>query len=127
MADSRLYMFWLLVTGMFVFAMVYSWFVAVIVRKALPSELAWIFLGLSFYTGINAFIRSGQTVMDLETLIVVQRGVIFVVAASSCVAVVMLGIQYNGAVSSQLPLRQQVAMLGKALGGGRVKRDEFEA
>ena len=114
MADDKLYLFWLLVTALFIFAMVYSWFIAIIVRKALPGELAWVFMGLAFIAGSCAFIRSGQQVIDPRTVMAVSRAMFLMVAVSSCVAVVMLGIQYNGAVSSRLPLRQQWEMLTRA-------------
>jgi len=114
MADEKLYFFWAMVTALFVFSMVYSWFIAIIVRKALPGELAWVFLGLAFVTGSSAFIRSGQQVIDPHTVMIVSRALFLMVAISSCVAVVMLGIQYNGAVTSRLPLRQQWEMLTRA-------------
>ncbi len=114
MADDRLYVFWLSVTALFVFAMVYSWFIAVIVRKALPGELAWVFLGLAFITGSNAFIRAGEQVVDPRTVVLISRAMYLMVAVSSCVAAVMLGKGYNGAVSSRLPLRQQMELLKQA-------------
>ncbi len=114
MADDKLYLFWSLIAALFIFAMVYSWFIAVIVRKMLPGELAWVFMGLAFIAGSNAFIRSGQQVIDPHSVMLVSRAMFFMVAVSSCVSVVVLGIQYNGAVSSRLPLRQQVETLMRA-------------
>ncbi len=124
MADDKLYLFWALVTALFIFATVYSWFIAIIVRKALPGELAWVFIGLAFIAGSNAFIRSGQQVIDPHVMIAVSRAMFLMVAVSSCVAVVMLGIQYNGAVTSRLPLRQEFGVLIRAFRSGQEVSDE---
>ena len=118
MADTRLYLFWVLITALFVFAMVYSWFIAVIVRKELAGSLTWMMAGLVFITGINALIRSGQTLITVEALVIFQRSVWLMTALTACALVVQVGRSYNGALSSRLSLRQQVKTLLRALGIG---------
>ena len=115
MANQMLHYFWLITTAFFVFAAVYSWFVAIIVRRALPGEMVWVNTGLAFITGTNAFIRSGQQVMSDEHLVILERAMWIQVAISMIVAVIVMGAQYNGAVSSRIPLSQQWRMLHRGL------------
>jgi len=124
MEDRFLYAFWLALTALFVFSTVYAWFIAIIVRRALPGELAWVFVGMAFITGSYAFVRSGEQVVDPAIVMAVVRAAFVAVAISSCVAVVMLGIQYNGAVSNRLPLRDQLGMLTRAFQPKREESDD---
>lgn len=111
MADKNLYLFWVLITALFVFAMVYTWFIAIIVRKELAGTLTWMLAGLVFITGVNAFIRSEQSLVTVESLVIVQRGIWLMTALTACSMAVQLGIQYNGKVSERIPLKRQWRML----------------
>jgi hypothetical protein len=112
-ADDVLYMFWLVVTALFVFSTVYYWLIAVIVRKSLPGELAWVSAGLAFITTGNAFIRSNQGWIDPLHVVIIQRAMWMMTGISLCVAAVMLGISYNGNFKHKLDFRQQWGLLSR--------------
>ena len=116
MADKNLYLFWVVITALFVFAMVYSWFIAVIVRSACAGTLTWLLAGIVFITGSNAAIRAGQSLVINEALVIVQRSVWLMTALTACALVVQVGRFYNGALSSRLSLRQQVKTLLRSFG-----------
>lgn len=124
MADSMLYYFWLVVTSLFVFSGVYSWFVAIVVRKALPGELAWVYFGLAWITGGNAFVRSGQQVIDQHVIMGISRSMWLLVGISSVAAAIMLGVQYNGEFSKHVPLSQQWSMLKRSILRRERERDD---
>lgn len=111
MANERLYFFWMLMTGFFVFATVYSALIAITVRKSLPSEMAWTYFGLAFITGSNAFIRYGGYGIDPMHVVILQRAMWVMVAVTASISVVMLGIHYNGSFSAKISLRRQMRML----------------
>jgi hypothetical protein len=115
MADALLHYFWIMVTALFIFSAAYCWFVAIIVRRSLPGEMVWIFMGLAWITGSNAFIRSGEMIIDPATVQIVSRAMFFMVGISSCVAAVQLGKQYNGDVSERIPLTRQWRMLRRGV------------
>lgn len=115
MGNALLHYFWILVTALFIFSAAYCWFVAIIVRKPLPGELVWIFIGLAWITGSNAFIRSGEQIVNPETVQIISRAMFFMVAISSCVAAVMLGKQYNGDIDGRIPLTRQWRMLRRGI------------
>jgi len=123
LASDRLYFFWTVVTALLVFAMIYSWFIAIIVRRPVPGTLAACLSGLAFITGSNAFIRSGETAFDVSGIVTFQRGMWFIVGVGLCVLVVQLGISYNGAVSERLPLRKQWKILTSSFVQGDRKNE----
>ena len=117
MADDGLYMFWLVVTALFVFSTVYYWLIAVIVRKSLPGELAWVSAGLAFITAGNAFIRSGLSYIDPLHVVIIQRAMWMMTGISLSAAAVMLGISYNGNFKMRLSIRQQWRLLSRKCTG----------
>ena len=115
MADTVLYAFWLLVTALFTFAAVYAWIVYRLVREPLPGELVWLFLGMAFVFGCNAFIRSGQVWVDPEHVVVLSRAASFVSGINAVVAVVLLAQSYNGRVAGKISLWRQARKLWQDL------------
>jgi len=111
MEDTVLYAFWLLVTALFTFAAVYVWIVYWLVREPLPGEMVWLFLGMAFVFGCNAFIRSGQVWVDPEHMQVLSRAASFVSGINAVVTVVLLAQSYNGRVSNRMSLRRQAGKL----------------
>ena len=126
MANSNLALYWSVVTALFAFAFMYSWFVAILVRSALANTFVWFFLGLTFYTGANAFIRSGQTMFDPRDIVVAQRALLIIIALDAVIMVIQLGKLYNGAVTERLPLRKQARMIADAV-LSKPEGDEREA
>lgn len=124
MYDPMLYYFWMLITALFVFSAIYSWFIAIIVRRTFPGEVVWINMGLAFITATNAFIRGGQQIIDPHAIVSAQRAMWFMVGVSMVVAVVMLGRQYNGEFSKHLPLSQQWRLLKRGIKHKERKRDD---
>lgn len=126
MADTELYIFWAIVSALFVFAAVYIWFVARITGDSLPGEMIWLFAGLAFITGINAFIRSGQTFFEPRTLIVISRAAWFVTGINSIITVVMVANRYNGEVSEHLSFKRQARRLWRdVIDGDDAKQRRF--
>lgn len=115
MTDQVLHYFWIVVTALFIFSAAYSWFVAIIVRKPLPGEMVWIYTGLAFVAGSNAFVYSGEQVVDVEHVMIVSGLVFFIVGLSSVLSVVEMGNQYNGDISSRIPLSQQWRILRRGI------------
>jgi RsiW-degrading membrane proteinase PrsW (M82 family) len=115
MTDQLIHLFWVAVTTLFIVSAAYSWFVAIIVRKALPGETAWVYGQLAIVSGSLGFMFSGETVVPLESIWVVIGIFLATAAISSVASVVEMGNQYNGDVASRIPLTQQWRMLRRGI------------
>lgn len=115
MTAQIVHYFWVAVSALFIASAAYAWFVAIIVRKTLPGELVWVYAQLAMVAASFAFMWSGEKVVPIQTIWIVAGIFFFSSAISAIASVVELGNQYNGEISSRIPLTQQWRMLRKGI------------